>query len=501
MSTSRQWLSHIENSIPDTVRGYTLSSYCMTLEAWRRGIDVTFINRNRRRSELFYELSYQGKSHIFTVAKGDLVTAEATNICINKSKTKQYLKEANVSVPEGKVFEENIDDSTIIAYADQLGYPLVLKPLDGTGGKGVIANIKSNDEFTEALKYVKYELNYKKLIVEEFINGGDYRIYVLNDQVIGGIQRIPANIIGDGKTDIKQLITDKLVERDQNPSLKGRPIKIDTELRNMLKNKGYTLDSIPQNGELVLLKSKNNVSAGGESIDVTEELTVEIKHIAISAVKAIPGLVHGGVDMIIDKENNYGAVIEINSRPHITAQLFPWKGQARDIPKAIIDYYFPETKSNHYNQLYYYDFQVVWESFRDGFASKMMIPRLPNEEVQGKLFVVTGKILRNNFGQWVKKTAMKLNLNGYVKHFENGRTSIVVVGREDSILEFRHELEKIGKDRFYISGIEEKTRRTPVKVGFDIVNPELDKNIEEGYYPVYLEGIKSHITERRKRKA
>src|SRR5690625_2940773 len=500
MSHDRYWLPHIENSIPENVRGYTLSSYCVTLEAWRRGVDVTFINKNRRRSELYYELSYKGKKHTFTVAKGDLVTNETIKICRDKNKTKQILTKANVPVPEGRVFSNNEADNEICGYADDLGYPVVLKPLDGTGGMGVIANIKSSSEFNEALQFVKYELGQDKLIVEKYIDGEDYRIYIVDGTVIGGIQRLPANVIGNGESTINQLIAEKIEERDKNPSLKGRPIKIDTELRNMIKEKEYTLNSVPYQGELVYLKTKNNVSAGGESIDITEELSEEIKEIAISAAKAIPGLVQGGVDMIVNKENNTGAILELNSMPHITAQLFPWKGQARDIPKAIIDYYFPETKTNKYNYLYYYDFDVIWKYFRNGFANEVMIPKLPNEEVQGRLFQIKGKVTRNNFGMWVKREVKKLKLDGYVKLAESDRANIVLVGNNQAIERFKSKLGHMGKEKFDISNIEEKVRKTTIKVGFEIVNFELDKKTADGYYPVYLSGIKSHVTQRRSRR-
>src|SRR5699024_604084 len=133
---------------------------------WRRGISVKFVNEHRRKSELSYELSFGEKIHTFTVAKGDLVTNEAMNICRSKDLTKDYLLKAGVPIPQGKIFNGKDSDEKIVNYADTLKYPVVLKPADGTGGKGVIANIQGKKQFEEALQLVKYELGFKNLIVE-----------------------------------------------------------------------------------------------------------------------------------------------------------------------------------------------------------------------------------------------------------------------------------------------------------------------------------------------
>lgn len=493
MSKNKQWLPHLINSIPENVRGYSLSSYCTILEAWRRGITVKFINKNRRKSEQIYSLIHDGKEHQFSVAKGDLVTKEAIRICKNKNLTKKYLDKADVSIPEGKTFEEDVKDSEIIDYADSLTYPVVLKPSDGTGGKGVIANIKNRKEFQEALTYVRYDLKCLKVIVEKYVKGEDFRVYVIDGKVIGGIKRLAANVTGDGTSSIRKLIEKKITKRNENPSLVGRPIKIDKELKSMLHQKGYTFDSIPTKGEQIFLKSKNNVSAGGESIDITDELTDEIKEIAIQAAQAIPGLVQCGVDLMVDTETNTGAVIEVNSMPHITAQLFPWEGKARDIPKAIIDYYFPETESNYRQPAYYFDYESIWENFKNGVVKEIVLPSCPRGDLSSTRFLVSGSVQRVNYGAWIRKHALRLNLNGYVKHLDNGNCSVVVSGPVESMYYFRDIINQKSPMGAEVTKVVEKSRKSPVKVGFEIMNPEIDKELVDGYYPIRLEGIKSHL--------
>src|SRR5699024_10089382 len=153
-----------------------------------------------------------------------------------------------------------------------------------------------------ALSYVRNDLNNTEVIVERHFDGRGYRIYVIGDQVVGAFDRIPANVIGDGENDIKTLLKLKLKERDKNPALFRRPIKIDREMKNLLREKDYTISSVPKQGERVILKTTNNVSSGGDSIDVTDQLTDEIKNIAINAVKAITGLEHAVLDMIRAEE-------------------------------------------------------------------------------------------------------------------------------------------------------------------------------------------------------
>jgi len=471
------WLPSLKNSVPPEAFGYTVSMYSIALEGWRRGLTLKFINNNQRRSEIDYSLTYKGKEREFSVTRGDIVPRKAIKICVNKDLTKKALLDAGVPTPKGETFGEESSDESIIQYSKRLGYPVVLKPSDGTGGNGVIANIKNEEEFKEALSYVKYDLNYSKLIVEKHFTGEDYRLYVIDDKVIGGFKKIPANIIGDGKNSIRYLMKKKNQERNSTPALHKRIIKVDKELHSILRSKGYTLESIPRNGEQVFLKTKNNVSAGGDSVDVTDELTDEIKNIAIKASNAIPGLVQCGVDIMVNKEENTGVILEVNSRPHITAHLYPWKGKARDIPKAIIDYYFPETVTNNDDNQpkFYFDFKSVFDAFQSGYAKEITIPDIPSGTLTATRFIVSGNIKGVNYEKWVRKQARSLKLNGYIKHLENDKSVVVVAGSKKSIEKFRNFITKKSSKRAKVTNVVEKSRKSPVKVGFEILDDEPTK--------------------------
>lgn len=504
MNAKVEYLPQLEDSIPPEAAGYTLSMYSVALEGWRRGLTLTFLNNRQSRSLVKFKLSDGNKEHVFQVARGDKVPSEAIRICIDKNLTKEYLKKANVPVADGDHFEEDASDEEMVNFANELGYPLVLKPSDGTGGHGVIANIKNENEFKEALNYVKNELGYKKLMVEKYFAGEDYRLHVIDGKVIGAFKKDRANVIGDGKHTIKQLIALKNEQRTKTPALRNRPIKVDKETENLLRANGQTLESIPAEGERVYLKSKNNVTSGGDPIDITDELTDEIKEIAINASKAIPGLVQCGVDMMVDKDKNSGIVLEVNSRPHITAHLYPMEGKARDIPKAVIDYYFPETEQNNSKPSYYFDFKPIWDAFLNGVCEEYTVPDIPKGKLAATRFRITGVWGSELYKTWVRKHARKLKLHGYVKHLSNGETSVVVSGRESSVNKFREIITNEAPGKKKVEKVEEKSWVKPVKIGFELrenskrkatpakkVKPvplasPADPN-KDGYFPVHLE--------------
>src|SRR5690625_4793003 len=411
--------------------------YSIALEGWRRGLTLTFSNKKRRRSELIYSLADENKEHTFTVTPWDLTSNEARENCRNKHMTKENLITKKLTTPTREVIQKDTSDQNILKYAKTKGFPCVIKPSDGTGGAGVIANIKTEKEFIEALEYVRYDLKYPEVIVEKFFEGEDYRVYVVGEKVIGAFIRIPANVIGDGRSDVRELLKKKMGERDKNPALFKRKIKIDKEMHNMLREKGYTLDSVPSEGERVILKSKNNVSSGGDPIDVTSDLTDEIKEIALNATKAIPGLANAGVDIMVDEKKNTGVVLEINSQASIRSHLFPMEGRARDIPKAIIDYYFPETKSVNEPPLYYFDLGNVFKSIQNGIDKEIVVPAAPTGKLSSTRFVVSGDVQEASYEKWVRIQSLNLNLNGHIKQLKNGDASVVISGSVKSIDLFR----------------------------------------------------------------
>src|SRR5690625_5045482 len=225
-----EWLPHLSNEIVSEVEGNFLDAYAVALEGWRRGLKLRWHVKDSEqfkdmetwfvdRPGQLFSLSSEEKTHYFFRSRGDKVTNEAVQIGRNKEKTNSSLKEAGILIPEGRRFAEGTVDEVLVRYAEQLGYPIVLKPTDGSFGRGVVSNIASAGELADALVYVRGELGYKDVIIEQYIGGEDYRLYVVGDQVIAAMHRIPPNVTGDGNSTIKQLIKQKNEIKNDNPRL------------------------------------------------------------------------------------------------------------------------------------------------------------------------------------------------------------------------------------------------------------------------------------------
>ena len=478
------WLPHLTNEIVSGARKTKLCAYSVALEGWRRGLELKWYTAD---SKMFndmiifgvnppgrlFSLSSQERTHYFFRTRGDKVSNEAVQIGSDKDETKFWLAKAGVPVPEGKMFGEEIQDESIISYAVSIGFPVVLKPTNGSLGKGVITNIKNGDELRKALFYVRKELGYTEVIVERYVPGDEYRVYVVEDQVIGAYNRLPANIIGDGIHSIKELIELKNQERKKNPRLHSCLIEIDQEILDFIQWEGYSLDSVPEKGKRIFLREKSNVSAGGDPIDVTDQLPIKIKDMAVNAIKAIPGLHHGGVDIIVgnnseDKEVS-AVVIELNPTAQIGGILFPIKGQARDIPSAIIDYYFPETKGlNSQHSNIYFDLNTVLDPLQSRSALEVQVAPAPLGRLYAKKYIVSGKVQRVSYQQWLRQQAFDLNLSGFINNVYDGTIEVVVAGTNKAdVNNFKNILFQ-APAKGTVKKVVEETWDEPVKVGFEI---------------------------------
>ncbi|MGB9679704.1 MAG: cyanophycin synthetase [Thermoanaerobacteraceae bacterium] len=267
----------------------------------------------------------------------------AVDIASDKILTKQILKEHGLPVPEG---DAAYTEEEAVAIAEEIGYPVAIKPYNGNQGKGVFLNITNKNEVILAYRNAK---NYSDIVlIEKHIKGKHYRILVVGDKVIAVAERIPAYVIGDGVHSIKELI-----EIENKNPLRGydheKPltqIKIDSITNMFLKKQNLDLDSILQKGEKVFLRESANLSTGGISIDKTENIHPFNIEVAVRAAKAI-GLDIAGIDVTMDNikkplsETN-GAIIEINAAPGIRMHHYPAKGKPRNAAEKIVDMLFPK---------------------------------------------------------------------------------------------------------------------------------------------------------------
>ncbi len=303
--------------------------------------------------------------------------------------------------------------------------------------------------------------------------------------MVAAFERVPAHIIGDGKRTIEDLIEDRNKQRRQNPGLyRHLNNKNDEDIKHNLELKGYSFDTVLEQGEKVFLKTKANVSEGGDPVDVTDELTSEMKKVAVNAIQAIPNLPLGAVEMIVDKKTKQAFVLEIKTQPTITGHLFPTEGKARDVAKAIIDYYFPETKAHHEEPYYYFYFDYIYQLFNTNTVNEYVIPSAPTGNLTSKQFMISGLPHRMKFINWIKPQIVALGLNGYFKYEDKGRLQMVLVGTEDTINNIIDLI--VGNSTFN-------------KESFQILEDEYDQPIAMGF-EIHQVNEKSGKKKRRKRK-
>lgn len=468
----KTWLLKYKNMISESAYGFSTCMYAMSLEAWRRGLEVTFKLKNEKR--LFHGISYivsDGELvHNFDGSMGDASDPKTVPICRNKGIANSYLKEASIPIPVGKSFNKEISNNEILNYAEKIGYPLVLKPVDGGGGVGVITNIKNKNDLESNLIHLRDRRFRKEVIVERFFVGEDYRIVVLDDKVIGAFHRRAQSIVGDGKSNIKILLQRKNQERNASPFLSGSKIKVDDKMELYLKEQNKTIEYIPNKGERVYLRRNGEFFGQRDSVNITDILAPEIKQIAIDAVKAIPGLKYGGVDMLVNVDRNEGVVNEVNAKPQISNHLFPMEGEAIDIPRTIFDYYFPETKYKETpNANYYYDFKPVIQNFRDSTASEVKLPFQPSKEAIARNYLITGDNFNDRYFRKIKREARGLSISGSIKIINHNLISLTLLGKDEDKRKLMRKVKGKLLKSVNINSIEEKEYHGPIKVGFEII--------------------------------
>jgi cyanophycin synthetase len=312
----------------------------VTDEAIKRGISVKFYNRD------YFVLEYKGHKEYFNETLSSKTTALASKFCLNKNLTKLLLVEAGVEVSKGMNFSnDQLDDAT--SYIKELGWPIVVKPTTGMEGDLVFPNISSREQFLSA--WGKIAQKYNEIIVEQMFVGKEYRVFATRDKSLSVIHRIPANVVGDGVHNLRQLIDIKNQDPRRGPGLTPlAQIIIDDVVQETIKKEGYDLDYVAQKNQQIFLRENSNIATGGESLDCNEIAHPSVLEISRKAIEAIPGLQYGGVDFMTKditkpQDKNSYVVIEVNSIPGIALHHQPTIGKSVDIASAIINVNFPET--------------------------------------------------------------------------------------------------------------------------------------------------------------
>ncbi|ARK32222.1 ATP-binding protein [Halalkalibacter krulwichiae] len=482
------WLPQLKSLVPKDAYGFTSVMYTIALEAWKRGLTVKFYKTySKGKVRIRYAISSEGTEQTFQYSLADSIPKEARKITKNKETTKEYLLKANVPTPKGRSFGPESDIPEMVEFSKTLTYPLVIKPTSSSLGKGVTTGIMTEEELSTHLTYLRKDKGYENIIVEEEATGEDTRVFVVGYQVVSAYKRIPANVTGDGKHSIAELIEVKNNARLENPHASDYQIKINDDITTFLSKSNYSLDSVPAEGERVFLSDSTLHSLAAETVDVTDQLTEESKQVAVNAAKALPGLSCCGIDIMIDNERGTNYVLELNSRPNIGGGLFPVHGMQRDIPKALIDYFFPETASHEHSKeshQFYYDYKRIADTLYTGIAEEIILPAIPKQQPVCKKIVIARKVSSNILSNKIYKKAIGLKINGYVRTLKNKNLLIVAAGDQDKIEMFLEALPELSSKQLDMK-VEEWEK--PVMIGFRVKSSNSRKTTKSTVQPIPLE--------------
>ena len=325
-----------------------LSTQAVIEDAIKNAIKVDVIDEN----DQFIRLEHKGK--VEYVKNGNMTSKDtyiSPLIMENKVVTKKVLSEKGFRVPGG--YEVSTLDDALLRFDYIKNKPIVVKPKSTNFGLGISIFKHGTDNIEDFSKAVLLALKEDKdILIEEFIEGTEYRFFVIEGETKAVLLRVPANVVGDGKHTIAELVELK----NENPlrgDAKKTPLKkIELgEIESLqLKEEGLSFDTILEDGQIAYLRENSNISTGGDSVDMTDEVDESYKKLAVEISDAMMAKVCG-VDLIIKDikqsatNQNYG-VIEANFNPMMMMHIYPHTGKSRRLSLDVLRMLFPDKKIN-----------------------------------------------------------------------------------------------------------------------------------------------------------
>ena len=287
-------------------------------------------------------LGYGCYRRLVCAALTEQTSAVGVDIASDKVLTKQLLASAGIPVPDGMVARS---PQEAVQALEALGGPVVIKPRNGNHGGGVTVSVTTAQQAADA--YAQASATGAGVLVETFIPGLDYRVLVVDGQVVAAAELRPAAVTGDGTQNIGQLIALANADPRRGPghARELTTITLDAASISHLAGQGLDAGSVPASGETVALRRNANLSTGGTSRDVTDLTHDEVADMCRRAAAAA-GLDICGVDVRLADISapilaRPGAVIELNACPGLRMHLSPAQGPARDVAGAVIDRLYP----------------------------------------------------------------------------------------------------------------------------------------------------------------
>lgn len=331
----------IDDTFTEGYEDLEVSTQILIKEALKRKIRVEALDRPAS----FIRLSKDSKIEYVKQATKTSKDSYATFLIMeNKNVTNQILKAGGLRVPEDEAFTDS--EAAISAYGKFKKIKCVIKPTTTNHGIG-ISFIEPNNEKDYKKAIIEAFKHAESILIEEFIEGEEYRILVIDYKTQSIVKRIPAHVIGDGVHNIRQLVKFKNEDPRNYRFFYDDTIKTGNIEKNCLKTQGFTFASILAKGKQVFLRFNSNVGTGGDPIECSQEVHESYKRLAERAAKTVKAKICG-VDMIIqnhekkaqenvkNKPVNY-AIIELNFNPSLQMHHFPVKGQRVNVAGKVLD--------------------------------------------------------------------------------------------------------------------------------------------------------------------
>jgi len=288
------------------------------------------------------QFGYGAKQRRIWTAETDQTSAIAETISRDKSLTKMLLETCGVPIPIGRAVESAADAWEA---AEELGLPVVVKPVDGNHGRGVFINLETRAEIEAAYAVAVDEGS--GVLVERFIRGNEHRLLIVGGKLAAAAKGQTASVIGDGKQTVQELITSQInsdPRRGRGEDQPLNPARIDSAARLELTRQGFNADSVVPEGREVLIQRNGNVA-----FDCTDDVHPEVIAMAALAAKTV-GLDIAGIDLVAEDisqplHTQGGAIVEVNAGPGLLMHLKPASGLSRPVGRAIIDHIFPEEEN------------------------------------------------------------------------------------------------------------------------------------------------------------
>jgi cyanophycin synthetase len=270
--------------------------------------------------------------------------ALAVDIASDKDMTTKLLASAGLPVPRQETVRT---PEGAVTAARRIGYPVVIKPLDGNHGRGVCLHLHDDQAVRDAFPVAEGESRRGWVIVESFITGRDYRCLIVGGRMQAIAERVPAHVVGDGRHTVAELveITNADPRRGVGHEKVLTRIRVDDAALQLVRSQGFEMEAVPPAGEMVRLALTGNMSTGGISVDRTYDAHPDNVEIAEEAARMI-GLDVAGIDFICPDiaapvRETGGAICEVNAAPGFRMHTHPTVGEPQFIAKPVVDLLFP----------------------------------------------------------------------------------------------------------------------------------------------------------------